>query len=156
MTKFSITGYSLGGLYARYVIAILQQNNFFNKVQPVNFATIATPHIGIPRSPGSLFSRIVRAVGANMLGSTGQQLYALDDWAGTGRPLLEVMADKGAYSESERSRKADLCQTSHSGKLCELLNVLIYTRTRRLMFRFIPETCADSLPAASMIEQYHL
>lgn len=106
MTKFSITGYSLGGLYARYAIAILQQNNFFKKVQPVNFATIATPHIGIPRSPGSLFSRIVRAVGSNMLGSTGQQLYALDDWAGTGRPLLEVMADKGVqYSTSELLRE---------------------------------------------------
>lgn len=98
LTKFSITGYSLGGLHARYVIAILQQNNFFNKAQPVNFVTIATPHIGIPGSPGSLFSRIVRVVGSNMLGNTGQQLYALDDWAGTGRPLLEVMADKGAHS----------------------------------------------------------
>ncbi|KAJ3825413.1 DUF676-domain-containing protein [Lentinula raphanica] len=94
VVKFSITGYSLGGLCARYVVAILYAQHFFDSVQPVNFVTFATPHIGIPRIEGSLFSRISRYVGSRMLGSTGKQLYWLDRWAGTTRPLLEIMADK--------------------------------------------------------------
>ncbi|KAJ3852387.1 DUF676-domain-containing protein [Lentinula lateritia] len=94
VTKFSITGYSLGGLYARYVLAIIYVKRFFDTVQPMNFATFATPHIGIPDVKHSLFSYLSRCVGSRMLGNTGKQLYCLDCWGETGRPLLEVMADK--------------------------------------------------------------
>ncbi|THU89916.1 DUF676-domain-containing protein [Dendrothele bispora CBS 962.96] len=92
--KFSITGYSLGGLYARYVIAILHASDFFANVQPMNFVTIATPHIGIPRTDRSLFSRLAKVVGSHLLGNTGQQLYGIDNWAGTGRAWLEVASDR--------------------------------------------------------------
>ncbi|KAF5356619.1 hypothetical protein D9758_008201 [Tetrapyrgos nigripes] len=95
VTKFSITGYSLGGLYARYVIAILHATGFFVNIQPLNFVTIATPHLGMPRVH-TLFGRISRSLGRFMLGNTGRQLFALDDWGGTGRPWLEVAADKGS------------------------------------------------------------
>jgi len=111
VTRFSLTGYSLGGLIARYVIGyvhvhsgsslrqaddrdyrILSQKGFFESVQPMNFNTIATPHIGLLRSDtfmGSLFSTL----GPKLLSRTGEQFYCVDSWASSGRPLLDVMAD---------------------------------------------------------------
>ena len=111
VTRFSLTGYSLGGLIARYVIGcvhvhsgssvrktndhncrILKQKGFFENVEPMNFNTIATPHIGLLRSDtfmGSLFSTL----GPKLLSRTGKQLYCADSWIASGRPLLDVMAD---------------------------------------------------------------
>ncbi|KIJ55786.1 hypothetical protein M422DRAFT_152238, partial [Sphaerobolus stellatus SS14] len=52
VTHFSIIGYSLGGLLARYVVGVLQSKKFFEMVKPINFATVATPHIGLLREGG--------------------------------------------------------------------------------------------------------
>ncbi|TFK29677.1 lipid particle protein [Coprinopsis marcescibilis] len=92
VTKLSVTGYSLGGLVARYVVGILLQQGFFDKVQPVNFNTIATPHIGLPRYP-SLISSLAQALGPRLLSRTGEQFFCADKWSPNGRPILVVMAD---------------------------------------------------------------
>jgi len=92
VTRFSVTGYSLGGLVARYVIGILHQNKFFEKVIPVNFNTIATPHIGIPRFP-STFSAFANYIGPRLLSRTGPQFFCVDRWSPKGRPLLDILAD---------------------------------------------------------------
>ncbi|KAF8216474.1 putative serine esterase-domain-containing protein [Mycena galopus ATCC 62051] len=92
VTRFSITGYSMGGLLARYVVGILRQRGFFENVTPVNFNTIATPHIGLPRYP-SFFSSLASVLGPKLLSRTGEQFYCVDRWSAKGRPLLEVMAD---------------------------------------------------------------
>ncbi|CEL61600.1 Putative lipase YOR059C OS=Saccharomyces cerevisiae (strain ATCC 204508 / S288c) GN=YOR059C PE=1 SV=1 [Rhizoctonia solani AG-1 IB] len=98
VTKFSIFGYSLGGLISRYAIGILYKRGFFRKVKPVNFTTFATPHLGLPRVPGFL-GKIMHKLGPKMLSRTGKQFYGVDNdvWSSAdkeGRPLLEVMADK--------------------------------------------------------------
>ncbi|KAF8555980.1 DUF676-domain-containing protein [Imleria badia] len=92
VTRFSVMGYSLGGLLARYVIGILHQNKFFEKVIPVNFNTVATPHVGIPRFP-STFSTIANYIGPRFLSRTGEQFFCVDKWSPKGRPLLDVLAD---------------------------------------------------------------
>ncbi|KAI0695350.1 DUF676-domain-containing protein [Cerioporus squamosus] len=92
VTRFSVTGYSLGGLIARYVVGILHQRGFFQDVVPVNFNTIATPHVGLPRYPGML-SSLFAYFGPRLLSRTGEQFYVVDKWSQNGRPLLEVMAD---------------------------------------------------------------
>ncbi|KAF7424693.1 hypothetical protein PC9H_010004 [Pleurotus ostreatus] len=91
VTRLSVTGYSLGGLIARYVVGILHQRGFFHDVEPINFNTIATPHIGMPRY-ASLLSALMAAC-AKHLSRTGEQLFCLDTWSTTGRSLLDVMAD---------------------------------------------------------------
>ncbi|GAA5827101.1 hypothetical protein JCM11251_001118 [Rhodosporidiobolus azoricus] len=77
--KFSMVGYSLGGLVARYSIGLLDSRtpSFFDEVKPVNFTTFASPWIGIPhyRSP---WSTIFRFLGARLLSRTGDQLYEKD------------------------------------------------------------------------------
>ncbi|KAG6837171.1 hypothetical protein H0H93_013761 [Arthromyces matolae] len=101
VTKFSVTGYSLGGLIARYLIGILYQRDFFKNVTPVNFSTVATPNIGLPRYP-SFFSAVTSSLGPRLLSRTGEQFFLVDKWSASGRPLIEVMADPGeliiAYS----------------------------------------------------------
>ncbi|CAE6359518.1 unnamed protein product [Rhizoctonia solani] len=98
VTKFSIFGYSLGGLISRYAIGILYQRGFFRKVKPVNFTTFATPHLGLPRIRGFI-GGMMQKLGPKMLSRTGKQFYGVDKdiWSADdkeGRPLLEVMADK--------------------------------------------------------------
>ncbi|KAH9962370.1 putative serine esterase-domain-containing protein [Russula dissimulans] len=94
VTRFSVTGYSLGGLVARYVVGILHQRKFFVTVTPVNFNTIATPHIGLLAYP-SFFSRLSSLLGPKLLSRTGEQFYGVDKWSNTGKSLLEVMVDPG-------------------------------------------------------------
>ncbi|KAJ1307052.1 hypothetical protein OPQ81_008031 [Rhizoctonia solani] len=98
ITKFSIFGYSLGGLISRYAIGILYQRGFFRTVKPINFTTFATPHIGLPRLRGFV-GAMMHKLGPKMLSRTGKQFYGVDKdkWSSDdkdGRPLLEVMADK--------------------------------------------------------------
>ncbi|KAJ8589939.1 DUF676-domain-containing protein [Rhizopogon salebrosus TDB-379] len=92
VTRFSVAGYSLGGLVARYVIGILHQSKFFETVKPVNFTTMATPHIGIPRFP-STFSSISAFLGPKLLSRSGEQFFCVDKWSPRGKPLVEVLAD---------------------------------------------------------------
>ncbi|KAG8701587.1 hypothetical protein FRC08_004003 [Ceratobasidium sp. 394] len=98
VTRFSIVGYSLGGLISRYAIGILYQRGFFKTIKPVNFTTFATPHIGLPRFRGFV-GRAMYTLGPMMLSRTGRQFYCVDNdsWspeAKEGRPLIEVMSDK--------------------------------------------------------------
>ncbi|TGO60600.1 hypothetical protein BCON_0034g00360 [Botryotinia convoluta] len=93
ITRFSIVGYSLGGLVARYSVGLLDSKGFFDKIKPVNITTFASPHLGV-RTPlkGSL-NHIWNVLGARTLSTSGRQLFTIDKFRDTGRPLLEILAD---------------------------------------------------------------
>ncbi|QIW95531.1 hypothetical protein AMS68_001049 [Peltaster fructicola] len=94
--KFSIVGYSLGGLIARYIVGLLYNDGFFNEVEPVNFTTFASPHLGV-RSPKVGYQVDTwNWLGSNLLSVSGQQLYLTDNFRETGRPLLDILADPGS------------------------------------------------------------
>lgn len=91
--KLSIVGYSLGGLLARYTVGLLYSDGVFDRIQPVNFTTFASPHLGV-RTPVTGFpSRLWNVLGARTLSKSGRQMFLVDDFRDTGRPLLAVMAD---------------------------------------------------------------
>ena len=93
ITKFSIVGYSLGGLVARYAIGVLDHDGFFETMQPVNFTTFASPHLGT-RTPLKLWtSQVFNAFGPRVISASGQQLFVMDKFRDTGKPLLEVMTE---------------------------------------------------------------
>lgn len=46
VVKVSFIGYSLGGLILRYAAGKLLVMGVFNTVKPMNFISIATPHLG--------------------------------------------------------------------------------------------------------------
>ncbi|WVW78563.1 hypothetical protein I302_100519 [Kwoniella bestiolae CBS 10118] len=93
--KFSVMGYSLGGLVARYLVGLFhsRQPSFFDKHHPVSFSTISTPHYGIPKY-NTLLSTVLCYLGARIMSRSGEQLYIVDNYSDEDqRPLLEIMAD---------------------------------------------------------------
>ncbi|EME49187.1 hypothetical protein DOTSEDRAFT_68054 [Dothistroma septosporum NZE10] len=93
ITKISITGYSLGGLVARYAIGLMYSSGMFDRIQPVNFTTFATPHIGVRVPKKGARSYFFNFMGARTLSTSGQQLFLIDHFRDTGKPLLSLMAD---------------------------------------------------------------
>ena len=90
------TSDELGGLISRYVIGLLYARGVFEKMQPVNFTTFATPHLGIRHAnPGFLY-KLVNVIGPRLLGSSGRQMFIADRIS---RPLLLRMTEKGTLLE---------------------------------------------------------
>ena len=94
ITKLSIVGYSLGGLVARYAVGLLQtKNGVFDQVEPVNFTTFATPHLGVRTPLRGWHNHVWNVLGARLLSTSGRQLFTNDKFRETERPLLAVLAD---------------------------------------------------------------
>jgi hypothetical protein len=91
--KISVIGYSLGGLIARFAIGLLYSRGVFNRIQPVNFTTFATPHLGVRTPLRGYHSHIWNVLGARTLSMSGRQLFGIDKFRDTGRSLLSVLAD---------------------------------------------------------------
>ncbi|TKA70379.1 hypothetical protein B0A49_06939 [Cryomyces minteri] len=91
--KLSIVGYSLGGLVARYVVGLLYSKGWFDKLEPVNFTTFATPHLGVRTPLTGFHNHVWNILGARTLSTSGRQLFTIDSFRDTGRPLLAVLAD---------------------------------------------------------------
>lgn len=78
VTKFSIIGYSLGGLISRYAIGVLHHQKYFEGIEPVNFVTFCTPHIGAVNRGTKWHSRSLNAVSSYFLAHTGSQMFLND------------------------------------------------------------------------------
>lgn len=92
--KLSIVGYSLGGLVGRYATGLLYAKGYFDRIAPVNFTTFATPHVGV-RSPAKK-SHFWNVLGARTLSTSGRQLFMIDSFRNTGKPLLSILATPGS------------------------------------------------------------
>ncbi|ERF76883.1 hypothetical protein EPUS_02594 [Endocarpon pusillum Z07020] len=93
MKKLSMVGYSLGGLVARYALGLLHSRGWFKKIRPVNFTTFASPHLGVRTPLRGYANHIWNVLGARTLCMSGRQLFMIDKFRDTGRPLLSVLAD---------------------------------------------------------------
>ncbi|KAI1271231.1 putative serine esterase-domain-containing protein [Xylaria sp. FL0933] len=93
ITKLSIVGYSLGGLVARYAIGLLSAKGVLNQLEPVNFTTFATPHLGVRAALRGWYDTVWNRLGARILSESGRQLFIVDNFRDTGRPLLSILAD---------------------------------------------------------------
>jgi hypothetical protein len=107
--RISFVGYSLGGLVARYAVGLLDSRGVFDEIKPVvgsihsiyelwlrrlqNFSTFASPHLGVRTPLRGWHNHIWNVLGARMLSASGRQLFTIDKFRGTGKPLLEVLAD---------------------------------------------------------------
>ncbi|KAF2005725.1 lipase/serine esteras-like protein [Amniculicola lignicola CBS 123094] len=94
--KLSVIGYSLGGLVSRYAIGLLFQKGLFEKIQPVNFTTFATPHLGVRTPLRGYHNHVWNVLGARTLSASGTQLFTVDRFRDTTRPILAVLADPGS------------------------------------------------------------
>ena len=128
MTRFSVVGYSLGGVLLRYLIGILESRGFFDTVTPVNFTTFATPHVGLVRM-NNFFSKLSFRLGPKMLSRTGPQLYGRDQWTGSkdGKPLLEAMVEPGGvfYRALEKFERRSLYGSAYGDKMVSYTTALM-------------------------------
>ncbi|KAK4864451.1 hypothetical protein LT330_009714 [Penicillium expansum] len=93
ITKISVIGYSLGGLLARYAIGLLNARGWLDKLEPMNFTTFATPHVGVRAPLKGYKDQIFNVLGSRTLSASGRQMWLIDSFRDTGRPLLGVLAD---------------------------------------------------------------
>jgi hypothetical protein len=91
--KLSMVGYSLGGLVARYAIGLLHHKGWLDKIQPANFTTFASPHLGVRTPLIGYANHLWNVLGARTLSTSGRQLFLIDSFRDTGRPLLSILAD---------------------------------------------------------------
>ncbi|KAL1903210.1 hypothetical protein Sste5346_000495 [Sporothrix stenoceras] len=93
ITKLSVIGYSLGGLVARYAVGLLHAKGIMDKLECKNFTAFASPFLGARSPTRGAFSTVFNAIGARTISVSGRQLFGIDSFRDTGRPLLAIMAD---------------------------------------------------------------
>ncbi|PYH45511.1 lipase ROG1 family protein [Aspergillus saccharolyticus JOP 1030-1] len=91
--KLSFVGYSLGGLVARYALGLLYARGWLDKLEPVNFTTFVSPHVGVRLPLKGTWGFLWNNVGPRTISMSGKQLFMIDTFRDSGRPLLSVLAD---------------------------------------------------------------
>ncbi|KAI1850729.1 hypothetical protein JX265_004440 [Neoarthrinium moseri] len=104
ITKLSVVGYSLGGLVARYAVGLLGAKGVLDEVEPMNFTTFASPHLGVRSPLRGWHNHVWNVLGARTLSMSGRQLFTIDDFRGTGKPLLAILADPNSIFMSSLAR----------------------------------------------------
>jgi hypothetical protein len=100
--RLSCIGHSLGGLYARYMISVLDDQGVFSRVQPVCYISLATPHLGSCHfsnmassySFGFIKSNTTNSIANVILGETGRHLFLSDCDNGEGQSDIKVVQEK--------------------------------------------------------------
>lgn len=103
----SLIGHSLGGLYIRYAAEILHRTGVFTKHRPINFITLASPHLGIRRDPNrSLFNSMYITIANWLCRSTREMLLQdnTEEIIEHGMPVLQWMTSD-SYISSLRAFK---------------------------------------------------
>lgn len=92
VVRFSMVGYSLGGLISRYSVGYLCAKGYFETRDPINFTTFCTPHVGVLNCGNSWGTRLYNFVSPYILAHTGAQFF-LADGKSDRLPLLVWMSD---------------------------------------------------------------
>ncbi|CAN8105684.1 unnamed protein product [Discula destructiva] len=91
--KLSVVGYSLGGLVARYAIGLLYAKGVLDELECMTFTAFASPFLGVRTPLQGTANHIWNVLGARTLSTSGRQLFTIDNFRDTGRPLLAILAD---------------------------------------------------------------
>lgn len=94
--KLSVVGYSLGGLVARYAIGLLYAKGVLDELQCMTFTAFASPFLGVRTPLHGTANHLWNVLGARTLSMSGRQLFTIDKFRDTGRPLLAVLADRNS------------------------------------------------------------
>jgi len=87
---FSVVGHSLGGLVSRACIGNLLERKFFDQVRPLNYVSLASPHVGSRRPVKGLFNPLASWYTKLFYSRTGKQLMLEDDENGQQPYLVEL------------------------------------------------------------------
>ncbi|ANZ76391.1 BA75_03740T0 [Komagataella pastoris] len=78
VTHLSVMGYSLGGLIARYAIGVLYLKGYFKSIEPVNFTTFCSPHVGVLAPGDGVSVKIFNCLVPYLLANSGKQMFLMD------------------------------------------------------------------------------
>lgn len=99
ISKFSLIGYSLGGLIARYALGLLYKRRFFKKreIALINFTSFCTPHVGVLAPGKNVAVGVFNSLVPWLLGSSGRQMFLKDNVHNHGlnaqeEPLIYLMS----------------------------------------------------------------
>ncbi|KAG1335244.1 putative lipase [Cocos nucifera] len=122
LKKISFLAHSLGGLFTRYAITILYNQDILNRsrhenvissstitseesacssnlgkiagLEPINFITLATPHLGLPFLLGvPILEKLAAPLAPIFIGRTGRQLFLTDGKPSKPPLLLRMTSD---------------------------------------------------------------
>ena len=93
VTKLSVVGYSLGGLVARFAVGLLHAKGALDDLECMNFTAFASPFLGARSPLKGFMGHLWNTLGSRSLSTSGQQLFGVDSFRDTGRPLVAVLAD---------------------------------------------------------------
>lgn len=96
VSHFSLIGYSLGGLIARFAIGILTYKKYFDSIIPINFVTFCSPHVGVLTPGNSLSIKLFNSLVPYLLGNSGKQMFLKDVVSSSNLPLLKLMAQENS------------------------------------------------------------
>lgn len=96
ITKLSLVGYSLGGLVARYAIGLLYAKGILDDLECMTFTAFASPFLGVRTPLHGWTNHLWNVLGARTLSTSGRQLFTIDKFRDTDRPLLAVLADRNS------------------------------------------------------------
>ncbi|KAL5340069.1 putative serine esterase-domain-containing protein [Aspergillus crustosus] len=91
--KLSMVGYSLGGLIARYALGLLYARGWLDKLEPLNFTTFASPHLGVRAPVRGAQNLFYNGLGSRIISISGKQLFLSDTFRDSEKPMLSVLAD---------------------------------------------------------------
>ena len=97
--RISFVGHSMGGIINRYTVGVAESAGFFDKVEPVAFISLASPHLGSRRPRTNVFDSLVNFVGAT-LNTRRLSVNEATGVTGTFMPDLLRALDKNASLES--------------------------------------------------------
>lgn len=100
VTRFSIVGHSMGGLYARYCVGVLYSRGFFAKIEPMNFITMATPHLGSRRPQRGSINLLFNSLMPRLFDRTGVQFALQDEASASTLALAKPVEDKYPHRPS--------------------------------------------------------
>lgn len=89
-----------------------------------NFTTFATPHLGVRTPLLGVWNHLWNILGARTLSTSGRQLFTIDSFRDTGRPLLANLADPDSVFIK------GLAKFKHRSLYCNVVNdrsVVYYT-----------------------------
>ncbi|ONK66877.1 uncharacterized protein A4U43_C06F12970 [Asparagus officinalis] len=102
LKRISVLAHSLGGLFARYAMAMLYSSDTgkIAGLEPINFITLATPHLGVrgkkqlPFLLGvPILEKLAPPIAPILIGRTGRQLFLTDGKPSKPPLLLRMTSD---------------------------------------------------------------
>ncbi|TYZ66602.1 hypothetical protein PybrP1_008122 [[Pythium] brassicae (nom. inval.)] len=131
LRKLSLLGHSLGGLYARYCIGVLLARGFFARVEPMNFITMATPHLGIRRPQRGSVNFMYNSITKKLFHRANELTHALSMNAVASQPEGNMPVE-GAHMEREGTLLICLDSAVDDGELYEYYFCVLSDQILRL------------------------